>query len=87
MPWTDRMRGDWPAISAFLRDGDTVFHTYQTFARGIDMAGSTGFYLDLTALGRQEAWEEPKGRAEDLGRQAGGPELRFHDEYGPEDGA
>lgn len=81
------MRGDWPAISAFLRDGDTVHQTYQTFARGIDMAGSTGFYLDLTALGRREAWEEPHGRAEDLGRQAGGPGLRFHDEYGPQDGA
>jgi predicted dithiol-disulfide oxidoreductase (DUF899 family) len=81
------MRGDWPGISAFLRDGETIFHTYSTFARGIDLAGSTGYYLDLTALGRQEEWEEPKGRAPALGRQAGGPELRFHDEYGPEDGA
>jgi predicted dithiol-disulfide oxidoreductase (DUF899 family) len=65
----------------------TVFHTYSTFARGIDLAGSTGYDLDLTALGRQEAWEEPKGRADLLGTHAGGPELRLHDEYGPEDGA
>ena len=86
-PWSPRMRGDWPGISAFLRDGETIFHTYSTFARGIDLAGSTSYYLDLTALGRQEEWEEPKGRATALGRQAGGPGLRFHDEYGPEDGA
>lgn len=86
-PWSARMRGDWPGISAFLRDGDEVFHTYSTYARGIDLSGSTGYYLDLTALGRQEAWEEPKGRAAALGLQAGGPGLRFHDEYGPEDGA
>ena len=51
------------------------------------LSGSTSYYLDLTALGRQEAWEEPKGRTSALGMQAGGPDLRFHDEYGPEDGA
>jgi hypothetical protein len=22
------MRGDWPGVSAFLRQGDRVFHTY-----------------------------------------------------------
>lgn len=85
--WSAAMRGDYPGISAFLRDGDTVYHTYSTFARGIDLSGSTGYYLDLTALGRQEEWEEPKGRAAGLGLQAGGPGLRFHDEYGAEDGA
>jgi predicted dithiol-disulfide oxidoreductase (DUF899 family) len=85
--WSPRMRGDWPGISAFLRDGDTVYHTYSTFARGLELAGGTTFYLDLTALGRQEDWEEPKGRASDLGMKAGGPALRYHDEYGPEDGA
>jgi predicted dithiol-disulfide oxidoreductase (DUF899 family) len=83
MPWSERMRGDWPGISAFLRVGDEVFHTYSTFGRGIDRAGSSGFYLDLTALGRQEDWEEPKGRAEALGMQAGGPGLKFHDRYSP----
>lgn len=86
-PWSERMRGDLPAISTFLRDGDAVYHTYSTFARGLEYGGSTTYYLDLTALGRQEAWEEPKGRAAALGLQAGGPGLRFHDEYGPEDGA
>jgi predicted dithiol-disulfide oxidoreductase (DUF899 family) len=27
------------------------------------MTGGSYYYLDLTALGRQEDWEEPKGRA------------------------
>jgi hypothetical protein len=38
-------------------------------------------YLDLTALGRQESWEQPKGRATPLGLHVGGPRLRFPDEY------
>jgi predicted dithiol-disulfide oxidoreductase (DUF899 family) len=54
-----------PGISCFLRDGDAVFHTYSTFARGTEAIGGAYAYLDLTALGRQEDWEEPKGRAAD----------------------
>jgi predicted dithiol-disulfide oxidoreductase (DUF899 family) len=52
-----------PGISCFLRDGDDVFHTYSTFARGTEAIGGAYAYLDLTALGRQEEWEEPKGRS------------------------
>jgi predicted dithiol-disulfide oxidoreductase (DUF899 family) len=52
-----------PGLSCFLRDGDQVFHTYSTWARGTDTTGSAYSLLDLTALGRQEDWEEPKGRA------------------------
>lgn len=52
-----------PGFSCFLRDGDRVFHTYSTWGRGTDILGSTYSFLDLTALGRQEDWEEPKGRA------------------------
>src|SRR5262249_55405717 len=51
-----------PGVSCFLRDGDTVYHTYSTWARGSDTLGSAYSFLDLTALGRQEEWEEPKGR-------------------------
>ena len=51
-----------PGVSCFLRDGERVFHTYSTFARGTDQLGSSYSWLDLTALGRSEAWEEPKGR-------------------------
>jgi predicted dithiol-disulfide oxidoreductase (DUF899 family) len=52
-----------PAVSAFLRDGDDVFHTNTTYARGTEYLAGAYTFLDLTALGRQEAWEEPKGRA------------------------
>jgi len=60
---------------------NTVFHTYSTFARGLDLQGCTRYYLDQTALERQEDWEEPKGRTTGLGAAAGSPALRFHDEY------
>jgi predicted dithiol-disulfide oxidoreductase (DUF899 family) len=54
-----------PGQSCFLRDGDNVFHTYSNYGRGAEMTGGSYYYLDLTALGRQEEWEEPKGRATD----------------------
>ncbi|MGW9043192.1 hypothetical protein ACWGQL_11630 [Streptomyces lydicus] len=38
-------------------------------------------YLDLTALGRQEAWEEPTGRAVPRGLHVGGPAMRLPDAY------
>jgi len=53
-----------PGHSAFLRDGDTVFHTYSMYARGAEQLGGSYYFLDHTALGRQEEWEEPKGRAD-----------------------
>ncbi len=56
--------GELHGTSAFLRDGDRVFHTYSTYARGTEQVGGTHYYLDMTALGRQEEWEEPKGRAD-----------------------
>jgi predicted dithiol-disulfide oxidoreductase (DUF899 family) len=52
-----------PGLSCFLRDGGRVFHTYSTYARGAEMVGGSYAWLDLTALGRQEEWEEPRGRA------------------------
>jgi len=33
------------------------------YARGAEMLGGSYYFLDLTALGRQKDWEEPKGRA------------------------
>jgi len=53
-----------PGLSCFLLDGDDIYHTYSTYARGTDQLGGGYTFLDLTALGRQEAWEEPKGRVE-----------------------
>lgn len=71
-----------PGLSCFLRDRDRVFHTYSTYGRGLDGLGSTTSLLDLTALGRQEEWEEPKGRASALGAPAESGPVRYHDEYG-----
>lgn len=72
---------DVPGVSCFLRDGERVFHTYSTFARGLDGLGSTTTLLDLTVLGRREQWEEPKGRADALGAPAGSARVRYRDEY------
>ena len=49
--------------SCFLTDDDRIFHTYSTYARGSDATIGAYALLDLTALGRHEDWEEPKGRA------------------------
>jgi predicted dithiol-disulfide oxidoreductase (DUF899 family) len=70
-----------PGLSCFLRDRDRIFHTYSTYERGLDGLGSTTSLLDLTALGRQEGWEEPKGRASTCGAPAGSERIRYHDEY------
>jgi predicted dithiol-disulfide oxidoreductase (DUF899 family) len=59
-------QGEVHGTSAFLRDGDRVFHTYSTYGRGTEQVGGTHYYLDMTALGRQEDWEEPRGRADAL---------------------
>ena len=53
-----------PGRSAFLRVDDRIFHTYSQYARGLESTGGSYYFLDLTALGRQEDWEEPKGRAD-----------------------
>jgi predicted dithiol-disulfide oxidoreductase (DUF899 family) len=65
-PAQDLAPGEYPGTSCFLRVGDRVFHTYSSFARGAEWTGGSYAFLDLTALGRQEDWEEPKGRAESL---------------------
>ena len=52
-----------PGYSCFLREGDEIFHTYSAFARGTEYVGNAYTFLDMTALGRQEDWEEPKGRS------------------------
>jgi predicted dithiol-disulfide oxidoreductase (DUF899 family) len=70
LPWytlTDGFDADfgvdqWHGTNAFIRDGDRVFRTYFVDARGDEALGSTFAYLDITALGRQEEWEDsPEG--------------------------
>jgi predicted dithiol-disulfide oxidoreductase (DUF899 family) len=55
-----------PGQSCFLTAGGRVFHTYSQYARGLECTGGSYYYLDLTALGRQEDWEEPKGRSDSV---------------------
>ena len=47
-------KGEIPGYSVFLRDGDTIYHTYATFARGVELLVSGTQFLDLTPLGRRE---------------------------------
>ncbi len=70
IPWytiTDDFDADfgvdeWHGTNAFIRDGNHVFRTYFVNARGDEAMGSTWSYLDITALGRQEEWEDsPEG--------------------------
>jgi predicted dithiol-disulfide oxidoreductase (DUF899 family) len=70
IPWftvTDSFDADfgvdeWHGTNVFYRDGDRVFRTYFINNRGDEQMGSTWNYLDITPLGRQEAWEDsPEG--------------------------
>src|SRR4051794_16160346 len=45
-------------LSVFLRDGDDVYRTYSTTARGVDRLLFANSVLDLTPYGRQEDWED-----------------------------
>jgi predicted dithiol-disulfide oxidoreductase (DUF899 family) len=66
MPWytiTDDFDRDfgvdeWHGTNAFIRDGERVFRTYFINNRGDEALGTTWSYLDMTALGRQEDWED-----------------------------
>jgi predicted dithiol-disulfide oxidoreductase (DUF899 family) len=73
MGWLGEGSWEQPGYSMFLRDGDEIFHSYSVYARGTEMLGGSYYFLDLTALGRQEDWEEPKGRAADA--RAGVPDF------------
>jgi predicted dithiol-disulfide oxidoreductase (DUF899 family) len=54
--------GETFGLSAFLRDGDSVYRTYFTRLRGVEAVGTNWTLLDLTPLGRQEDWEDsPEG--------------------------
>ena len=69
IPWytmTDEFDADfgvdeWHGTNAFIRDGGRVFRTYFVNNRGDEVMGGTWAYLDLTALGRQEEWEDSPG--------------------------
>ena len=91
MPWftmTDQFDLDhgvdeWHGTNAFVRDGRRVFRTYFVNNRGDEAMGSTWSYLDITAFGRQEQWEDsPEGYPQTPPYSW----WRWHDSYG-DDGA
>ena len=43
-----------PGVSVFLRDGGRIYHTYTTYARGLDMLNVAYHYMDLVPKGRDE---------------------------------
>jgi predicted dithiol-disulfide oxidoreductase (DUF899 family) len=71
---------EWHGTNAFIRDGDRVFRTYFINGRGDEALGSTFSYLDMTALGRQEEWEDsPEGYPQTPPYEW----WNWHDEYRP----
>jgi len=86
IPWytiTDDFDADfgvdeWHGTNAYLRDGEQIFRTYFVDNRGDEAMGSTWSYLDITALGRQEQWEDsPDGYPQTEPYQW----WNLHDEY------
>lgn len=51
---TRRIGEEMPGLSAFRKEDGAVFHTYSTYARGLDPCNTAYQLLDLTSLGRNE---------------------------------
>jgi len=61
---------DREGISVFYKDENgNIFHTYSTYARGIDAVNPTYQFLDLVPLGRNETPKNPQDW------------VRHHDRY------
>ena len=79
---SDHGVGEWHGTNAFFRDGDKVFRTYLINSRGDEAMGTTWSYLDMTALGRQEEWEDsPEGYPQTAPYQW----WNYHDAYGEDE--
>jgi predicted dithiol-disulfide oxidoreductase (DUF899 family) len=77
MPISTWTSGTGPTPS--FGDGDRIFRTYFIDSRGDEAMGSTWSYLDITALGRQEEWEDsPEGYPQTAPYQW----WNYHDAYG-----
>jgi predicted dithiol-disulfide oxidoreductase (DUF899 family) len=87
IPWytiTDDFDADfgvdeWHGHNAFIRDDDRIYRTYFVDNRGDEALGSTWSYLDITALGRQEEWEDSP---EDYPQTPPYRWWNYHDAYG-----
>lgn len=70
---------EWHGTNALIQEDGQIFRTYFVDSRGDEAMGSTWSYLDLTALGRQEEWEDsPAGYPQTPPYQW----WKRHDEYG-----
>jgi predicted dithiol-disulfide oxidoreductase (DUF899 family) len=70
---------EWHGTNAFIREGDQVYRTYFINNRGDEALGSVWSYLDMSALGRQETWEDsPPGYPQSAPYQW----WNWHDAYG-----
>jgi predicted dithiol-disulfide oxidoreductase (DUF899 family) len=69
---------EWHGTNALFRDDDRIFRTYFVDGRGDEALGGIWSYLDITALGRQEEWEDsPEGYPQTPANHW----IRRHDEY------
>jgi predicted dithiol-disulfide oxidoreductase (DUF899 family) len=87
MPWytiTDDFDADfgvaeWHGTNAFYRDDEgQIFRTYFIDKRGDEALGTAWSYLDMTALGRHEKWEDSP---EDYPQTEPYAWWNLHDEY------
>ncbi len=59
----NKPEGEAHGLSVFFRVNDEVFHTYSSYARGVESLTDAYSLLDVTPYGRQEDWEDsPQGR-------------------------
>lgn len=76
---TDFGVDQWHGTNAFIRQGEDIFRTYFINDRGDEAFVNTWSFLDMTALGRQETWEDsPAGYPQSPPYQW----WRWHDTYG-----
>lgn len=69
--WKKLSGTEQPGISVFYKGADgTIYHTYSTYSRGLDMMNGAYHYLDLVPKGRDEANMRPRMQW-----------VRWHDRY------
>jgi predicted dithiol-disulfide oxidoreductase (DUF899 family) len=56
-PWSQMTEA--PGLSVFLKDDGQIYHTYSTYARGLDMLNVAYHYMDLVPKGRDEVESGP----------------------------
>ncbi|ASN06169.1 DUF899 domain-containing protein [Virgibacillus necropolis] len=70
--------GETHGYSVFLLEDNRIYHTYSTWARGVEYLGSNWSYLDISPRGRQELWENSPPK---IDQTATYEWWRHHDRY------